>query len=205
MNPVYEFDIVYRTSDLSWEFRETVTLELTDTLSATSVFSAEQSSQIVLEASDLSASAEFARNHRRSGNQGLFSIDRTSPQGNFFDVDQTGRVTANRDILRSVNPTVQFDVLFQSWNGKTHRESVTINITESLQASASVNVYEATDTVTVEVSQLDSIQDFARRDFNRGIFRIAGGADFRDFTVDPNTGTISSKIGIEFDNKISIE
>ena len=62
---------------------------------------------------------------------------------------------------------------------KDYRESVTINITESLQASASVNVYEATDTVTVEVSQLDSIQDFARRDFNRGIFRIAGGADFR--------------------------
>ena len=34
MNPQYEFDIVYQASDLR-EFRETVTLELTDTLTAT--------------------------------------------------------------------------------------------------------------------------------------------------------------------------
>ncbi len=49
---------------------------------------------------------------------------------------------------------MQFDVLFQSWNGKTHRETVTINITESLQASASVDVYEASDRITVGVAQL---------------------------------------------------
>ena len=144
MNPQYEFDIVYQATDLR-EFRETVTLELTDTLTAQSALSAEQSDQIVIEASDLSATAAFARNHRLAGNAGLFSIDRTSPQGNFFDIDQTGRVTANRQLLQAVNPTVQFDVLFQSWNGKTHRETVTVNITESLQAAASVDVYEATD------------------------------------------------------------
>ena len=204
MNPQYEFDIVYEASDLR-EFRETVTLELTDTLTAQSTLNAEQSDQIVIDANTLSASAEFARNHRLAGNAGQFLIDRTSPHGNFFEVDQTGRVTANRQLLRSVNPTVQFDVLFQSWNGKTHRETVTINITESLQASASVDVYEASNRITVGVSQLDSIEGFADRDFNRGIFRIAGGADFRDFIVDPSTGTISSRSGIEFDTKRQYE
>ena len=83
MNPRYEFDIVYQAIDLR-EFRETVTLELTDTLTAQSTLSAEQSDQIVIEANTLSASAAFARNHRLAGNAGLFSIDRTSPQGNFF-------------------------------------------------------------------------------------------------------------------------
>ena len=200
MNPLYDFDIVYRASD-GREFRESVTLELTDTLTAQSSFSAEQSSQVVIEASAMTATAEFARNHRLSGNQGLFSIDRTSPHGAFFDVDQTGRVTANRQLLRAVNPTVQFDVLFQSWNGKTHRETVTVNITESLQASTIVDVYEATNRIDIGVSQLDNIQAFARRDLNRGSYRVAGGADFRDFTVDRNTGTISSKSGIEFDTK----
>ena len=200
MNPQYEFDIVYQATDLR-EFRETVTLELTDTLTAQSILSAEQSDQIVIEANTLSASAAFARNHRLAGNAGLFSIDRTSPQGNFFDIDQTGRVTANRQLLQAVNPTVQFDVLFQSWNGKTHRETVTVNITESLQAAASVDVYEASNRITVGVNQLNSIQGFANNDLNRGIYRIAGGTDFRDFIVDPATGTISSRSGVEFDTK----
>ena len=104
-----------------------------------------------------------------------------------------------------MNPVVQFDVLFQSWNGKTHRETVTVNITESLQAAASVDVYEATNRITVGLAQLDSIREFADRDFNRGIFRIAGGTDFRDFIVDPATGTISSRTGIEFDDKRQYE
>ena len=76
MNPEYEFDIVY-TADVGREFRETVTLELTDTFSARSTFTSEQSDQIVIEASTLTATAEFAQNHRLAGNAGLFSIDRT--------------------------------------------------------------------------------------------------------------------------------
>ena len=200
MNPEYEFDIVY-TADDGREFRETVTLELTDTFSARSTFTSEQSDEIVIAANTLTATAEFAQNHRLAGNAGLFSIDRTSPHGNFFEVDQTGRITANRQLLSAINPTVQFDVLFQAWNGKVHRETVTLNITESLQASSTVDVYEATDNITIGVSQLDSIEAFARRDLNRGIYRIAGGSDFRDFTVDQNTGLIASKGGVEFDNK----
>ena len=78
--------------------------------------------------------------------------------GNFFEVDQTGRITANRQLLSAINPTVQFDVLFQAWNGKVHRETVTLNITESLQASSTVDVYEATDNITIGVSQLDSMR-----------------------------------------------
>jgi len=200
MNPEYEFDIIYRASD-GREFTESVTLELTDTLTAQSTLSAEQADQIVIDARTLSATAQFARNHRLSGNAGLFSIDRTSPHGTFFDIDQTGRITANRQLLRSVNPTVQFDVLFDSWNGKTHRETVTLNITESLQSTATVDVYEATDKISVDISQLDNIKGFARRDLNRGTYRLAGGADFRDFTVDRTSGKITSKSGVEFDRK----
>ena len=64
-----------------------------------------------------------------------------------------------------------------------------MNITESLQA-ASIDVYEAKDSNTVGVAQLNSIEGFANNDLNRGIYRIAGGTDFRDFIVDPATGTI---------------
>ena len=108
-------------------------------------------------------------------------------------------MTANRQLLNAINPNVQFDVLFQSWNGKTHRETVRMQISESLQAAASVDVYEATDSISVGISQLDSIEGFAARDLNRGTYSISGGADFLDFTVDSNTGTITSRDGIEFD------
>ncbi len=204
MNPEYEFDLIYRASD-GREFTETVTLELTDTLTAQSSLTTEQASQIVIEANTLSATSAFAANHRLSGNSGLFSIDPTSPDAAFFDIDQTGRITSNRQLLNAINPNVQFDVLFQSWNGKTHRETVRMQITESLQAAATVDVYEATDSISVAVSQLDSIEGFAQRDLNRGVYRLAGGADFRDFTVDMNTGLITSKDGIEFDTKDSYE
>ena len=152
MDPEYELDIVY-TADDGREFRETVTLELTDTFSARSTLTSEQSDEIVIAANTLTATAEFAQNHRLAGNAGLFSIDRTSPHGNFFEVDQTGRITSNRQLLSAINPTVQFDVLFQAWNGKVYRETVTLNITESLQASSTVDVYEATDNITIGVSQ----------------------------------------------------
>ena len=104
-------------------------------------------------------------------------------------------------MLAAINPSVQFDVLFESWNGKLHRETVTINISESLQAAASVDVYEAENRISAGVTEFQNIRDFAARDFNRGRYSIAGGADFRDFTIEPNTGTLSSKSGVEFDNK----
>ena len=204
MNPEYEFDVVYTASD-GRVFTESVTLELTDTLTAQSNLTTEQSNQIIIEANTLSATAAFATNHRLSGNAGLFSIDPTSPHAAFFDIDQTGRVTANRQLLNAINPNVQFDVLFQSWNGKTHRETVRMQISESLQAAASVDVYEATDSISVGIGQLDSIEGFAARDLNRGTYSISGGADFLDFTVDSNTGTITSRDGVEFDTKDSFE
>ena len=204
MNPEYEFDVIYRASD-GREFTETVTLELTDTLTAQSTLTAEQSDEIIIDLPTLSATSAFATNHRLSGNAGLFSIDPTSPHAAFFDIDQTGQITANRQLLNAVNPNVQFDVLFQSWNGKTHRETVQMQISESLQAAATVDVYEATDSISIGIGQLDSIEGFAQRDFNRGVYRIAGGADFLDFTVDMNTGTITSRAGIEFDLKDSYE
>ena len=84
-----------------------------------------------------------------------------------------------------------FDVLFQSWNGKTHRNG-TVNITESLQAAASVDVYEATNGIT-GLAQLDSIRDLPTEILIE-VSWDCWGTDFRDFIVDPATGTISSRV-----------
>ncbi len=82
------------------EFRETVTLEFTDTLTAPEYLNAEQSDQIVIEANTLSASAEFARNHRLAGNAGQFLLIEQASWKFFRHIDQTGRVTANRQLLQ---------------------------------------------------------------------------------------------------------
>ena len=95
-----------------------------------------------------------------------------------------------------------FDVEYLATTGVTHTETVTLNLTQTLRASATLSVHEAQN-VTIPRTLMPDFINFANNDFNRGTFRFANSGTAIDiggnFQID-GTGQITSRNTVEFDN-----
>ena len=94
-----------------------------------------------------------------------------------------------------------FDVEYLATTGVTHTETVTLNLTQTLRASATLSVHEAQSVVIPRTLMPDFI-NFANNDLNRGTFRSANSGTSVDilgnFEID-GTGQITSRNTVEFD------
>ena len=135
----FDFNVIYRATD-GTEFTSRVDLSLTDTFTSTATAYAEEADQILLNASALTATADFVS---RDSGTGSYSIAATGPDYTMFSVDSSGLVTGTGPFRRSSQPSYQFDLNYHASNGDIHTERVTVNMNRFLQAQTTVTAPEA--------------------------------------------------------------
>lgn len=140
---------------------------------------------------------------------GRFSLEWNGSGPSPFTVDQyTGDVTASGLSYDAANPATNnysFKVKYTgsaASNGLTHEETVNLEVTETLKASSTLSVEEASSQASVEITAMDKLNSFASRDNFQGTFQFANNSSTlaQNFNINQNTGKLTSKASIEFDN-----
>ena len=137
---VFGFEIEYLVGGLV-NSTETVKLEITEALQSSASFTAHESDEVTLEANSLAKVYEFAARHRFGGSWGInnaaFTIDNV-----------TGQVRSAGALDFDVLPTHTFDVTYTLLNGSVFTESVTLNLTDTFNSTATLST-EETQALTI--------------------------------------------------------
>ena len=199
----YVFDVKYLGSNGT--FTDTVTLNLTDTLTASATLDVEEADQVTINAATLSSTVKYAsENPVNPAVTAAYSL--SGADANKFDIDEdTGVITSklNQKILTSDKTTLNFNVLYTA-NGATHTEAITLNVSESLQSNSTLIAAEA-NKVSANLLQFTNLQNFMSKN-GGGILRLAsaGGANAGDhthFTINSNINVIESNNALDFSTK----
>ena len=179
----YSFDVTYTRSDGGYH-KESVTLNLTPALFATTTAYAQESDQVSIALSDMSELNTYAS----SNPGGAFSIASTgSDYSNFSINSSTGAITSGNLDFDSQS-VYNFDILY-TVGGNTYTNSIVLNLLDTLTSTTSVSV-EETDQLTINYSDLTGTQDFVSR--NPGGTYSLAGADAGMFSLDGSNNLISS-------------
>ena len=179
----YSFDVTYTRSDGGYH-KESVTLNLTPALFATTTAYAQESDQVSIALSDMSELNTYAS----SNPGGVFSIASTgSDYSNFSINSSTGAITSGALDFDSQS-VYNFDILY-TVGGNTYTNSIVLNLLDTLTSTTTVSV-EETDQLTINYSDLTGTQDFVSR--NPGGTYSLGGADAGMFSLDGSNNLISN-------------
>ena len=190
----FDFNVVYRATD-GTEFTSRVDLSLTDTLTSTATASAEEADQILLNASSLTATADFVS---RDAGTGSYSIAASGPDYTMFSVDSSGLVTGTGPFRKSSKPSYQFDLNYHASTGDTHTERVTVNMNRFLQSDTVVTAAEA-NVVNISVDEFSHLYDFVTDVSMLGAFHLTG-TDASLFEVN-SVGDVTSRMALEYDTQ----
>ena len=179
----YSFDVTYTRSDGGYH-KESVTLNLTPALFATTTAYAQESDQVSIALSDMSELNTYAS----SNPGGAFSIASTgSDYSNFSINSSTGAITSGALDFDSQS-VYNFDILY-TVGGNTYTNSIVLNLLDTLTSTTTTSV-EETDQLTINYSDLTGTQDFVTR--NPGGTYSLAGADAGMFSLDGSNNMISS-------------
>ena len=187
----YNIEAIYTASD-GRIFKDVITLNLKDTLLSRATIYAEQSHDVDIAAATLSSTNAFATKDLGVGTYSLTGADSDK-----FTIDSSGNITSKSSLLQANQLQYKFNVKYNSSTGKEHLEEVTLNLTESLQATATLTVQES-DRVYITSGAMEYIQGFAQRDNFQGGWRIVpSGGDHTQFEISAD-GTVQSKTPLDF-------
>ncbi len=179
----YSFDVTYNRSDGGYH-TETVTLDLTPALFATTTAYAQESDAVSIVLSDMSELASYVS----SNGGGTFSIASSgSDYANFSINASTGAITSAA-LDFDTQSVYNFDVLY-SVGGNTYTNSIVLNLLDTLTSSTSVTA-EETDQLTINYVDFSGTLDFVSRNPG-GIFTLSG-TDAGDFTLDGSNNLVST-------------
>ena len=193
----YTFDVLYISSD-SRTFSDTITLNLEDTLNSTANLSAEETDSLIITPSVLVSTAAYAT---KDSSAGTFSL--SGADASLFVIDSSGRVTSSGPLRYSTQSRYDFNVEYTSSGGDTHQEAVRLNLTQAVQADASLSVVESQQ-LQLRRTALASLDAFANIDSNRGSFSLDAHAlsatDFINFSIDSN-GMVTANTALDYSIK----
>lgn len=179
----FTFDVLYIASD-NRTFSDTVTLNLTDTLSSSAVLTAEETDALTVPAGVLASTNTYAS---KDSFNGTFSL--TGTDAALFDINSSGVVTSRSGLRHSTQASYAFNVVYAATSGDVHTEAVQLSLTQALQADASLSAVESNQLV-IERAALSSLTDFAASDGYAGTYQLASNsidpADYTQFTIDSN-------------------
>ena len=182
----YSFAVTYQRSD-GGNHTENVTLNLKAALGATTTLSAQEGAQVNIALSDLALLNEFATTPGNTG--GTFSLDPASADLAKFSINPgTGAVTSlalDYDTQQAYN----FKVLY-SINGETFENTVVLNLTDTLDSSATATAEEA-DNIKLLISSFTSSETY--KTGHPGNAYSITGTDAGKFTFDANGDIISTQ------------
>lgn len=160
----FHFDVTARAAD-GRTFVNHVILNLEETFDSTAILAVEETDQIKINLSELSASSNFATRH--SG--GSFSIAPTGLDNNLFSV-VGNEIIANNNFRIPNKNSYQFDLIYSDGTVQ-HTERVTVNLTRFLQSDSMATALES-DRVGLSIDDLTHISAFASDDNYAGSFRL---------------------------------
>ena len=161
----YEVDIKYVGSD-GREHTETVTLDITPILTATSVLTAQEATTVTIDDTDLSSINAFALTDLKRGTYTLTGTDR-----NKFSISSTGTITSVGKLDFDAKPSYSFNAVYTSTDGFAYIEAVTLNLSDTLTSTATVAA-EQSNAVNITTAALTSSKAFAQKYTNQGHFRL---------------------------------
>ena len=194
----YVLDVKYSGS--SGTFVDTVTLNLTDTLSAESVITAEEAKAISVDIDTLTSSKKYMSENP----DGEFSLSGADEA--FFDINVSTGIVTTKDgqtLKKSDQEIYRFNVNY-SQGGSTHTEQVTLSLTEALQGASTITAHEAGE-IIIPLSQLSSLNSFKNLHGAGNMTVVsAGGENNGDesfFKFDAATSSVKSKQELDYSSK----
>lgn len=191
----YEFTIRYAGPG-GVQHDETVILRLTPHDEASSVVTAQESQQVVIDSADLPSFQKFIDfEASRGGGQVLtyslssYSDTDSNPANDGdpndftrFQIDAiTGQVTSNVELDFTSQEEYHFNINATAADGRTFVNHVILNLTDTVNSTASFSV-EETDNIVLNISDLTSSSDFQARNPG-GSYSIGSGLDGSAFSV----------------------
>ena len=181
----FHFNKVYTASD-GRVFTDRVILNLTDTLSSTASMQVEESNQVVINISDLTASNTYAT--RNPG--GDFSVVSAN---NLFQV-VGNQIIANKEFRKEDQSQYTFDLIY-SHGGTQHTESVTVDLTRFMQSQGTLTADEA-NMVIMGSDAFEHLFSFTNDNLG-GAYSLTG-ADATLFELN-DSGDVVSKNPLDYD------
>ncbi|MGC6474352.1 MAG: hypothetical protein ACON5P_06890, partial [Candidatus Puniceispirillaceae bacterium] len=121
---------------------------------------------------------------------GVYSIVTRGSDHTKFTVDQNGLITSTQPLLRASQASYNFDVKYASSNGKTHIETVTLNLQAGLGALSTFTAQEA-DVIGINRQELRLLDAFYNA-AGGGSFSIGARADGAKFMISSNGKILSN-------------
>ena len=183
----YNFNLIYQASP-SKTHTEAVTLNLDRARQGTSTLNANESNKVNIPFNTLSIVAAIAA---EDNYEGSFSIAQTGNDFNKFHINSIGTITSNGALDYASQASYTFDVIYNSSDGERYVDTVTLNLSDTLIATASVHGEES-DLITIAASEFSSTQAFAALHGVGGTYGIDPNiADGAKFTID-TSGNVSA-------------
>jgi flagellin len=179
----YSFDVTYTRSDGGYH-KESVTVDLTPALFATTTAYAQESNAVSIALSDMSELASYVS----SNGSGTFSIANTGSDYTNFSIDTSTGAITSAALDFDTQSVYNFDVLY-SVGGNTYTNSIVLNLLDTLTSSTSVTA-EETDQLTINYTDLAGTLDFVAR--NPGGSFALSGTNAGDFTLDGTNNLVST-------------
>ncbi|MDC0336649.1 flagellin [Alphaproteobacteria bacterium] len=179
----YSFDVTYTRSDGGYH-KESVTVDLTPALFATTTAYAQESDAVSIALSDMSELASYVS----SNGGGTFSIAATGSDYANFSIDASSGAITSAALDFDAQSVYNFDVLY-SLGGNIYTNSIVLNLSDTLTSSTSVTA-EETDQLTINYADLAGTLDFVAR--NPGGSFALSGTDASDFTLDGSNNLVST-------------
>ena len=179
----YSFDVTYTRSGGGYH-KESVTVDLTPALFATTTAYAQESDAVSIVLSDMSELASYVS----SNSGGTFSIANTGADYTNFSINASTGVITSAALDFDTKSVYNFDVLY-SVGGNTYTNSIVLNLLDTLTSSTSVTA-EETDQLTINYADFAGTLDFVSRNPG-GSFTLSGN-DAGDFTLDSSNNLVST-------------
>ena len=179
----YSFDVTYTRSDGGYH-KESVTVDLTPALFATTTAYAQESDAVSIALSDMSELASYVS----SNGGGTFSIATTGSDYTNFSINASTGAITSAALDFDTQSVYNFDVLY-SVGGNIYTNSIVLNLLDTLTSSTSVTA-EETDQLTITYADLAGTLDFVSR--NPGGSYALSGTDAGDFTLDGSNNLVST-------------
>ena len=178
----YSFKLLYQVNGESFE--NTVTLNISDTLTSTSSVTSKEADNVKLLINNFTSSQTYKTN-----NPGPNNYQITGTDAGKFTFDANGDIISTQGLYLANQGTYRFNLEYTEPLGDTHIEAVTLNLTQSLKSNSTVYV-DNNATATINPTIFNNINRFASG--QAGSWAITSNAtdpgDHLEFSM-PNTST----------------
>lgn len=195
----YVFNAVYTTST-STVVTERVTINVLDTLSASTNLSVEEAGLVIIDNQALARTTEYAA---KDNYQGGYRLG-LGTDNDYFTIDNSGEVRSKAEVRILPKDTYNIQTIYTDLAGNEFRDNIELNITPTplLRSRTDLEISEGS-LLELEPGRLPNIYKYAQNDQMNGRFELISSAhnpnDYQLFEVS-QTGRLIGDILYDFES-----